>query len=170
MPSSLNVNQLCGLTAGGRGTYTTEGIVAICDMLKVNGTLTSLSYAHHSLNASPKASGPFDSLGVPCLAVSTTLTHARIVVPQPAKQPVERFRQTAAQSSRGRPHQALALSLVSRDKRRSRERPRECGHRGRTQVRGQASMLTDMRQRRRENMREGEEGTRERGVARCARG
>ena len=34
------------------------GIIAICDMLKVNSSLTSLSYAHQSLNSSPKVSAP----------------------------------------------------------------------------------------------------------------
>ena len=50
--------QLCGLDRWGYGTYTTKGIVAICDMLKLNRSLTSLSYAPHSLNSSPKCQDP----------------------------------------------------------------------------------------------------------------
>ena len=43
-PRSLTNNALCGVRYG-QGTYTTEGIVAICSMLKVNSSLTSLSCA-----------------------------------------------------------------------------------------------------------------------------
>ena len=39
---SLSSNQLCGLNYKGEGTYTTEGIVAIVEMLKVNTTLQSI--------------------------------------------------------------------------------------------------------------------------------
>ena len=42
----MDDNKLCGLTySNWGGTYTTEGIVAICDMLKANSSLTSLSYS-----------------------------------------------------------------------------------------------------------------------------
>ena len=37
------------------GTYTTEGIVAICDMLKLNSSLTSLSYVLQTVNSCPKS-------------------------------------------------------------------------------------------------------------------
>ena len=50
----MDGNELCGLDGRGRGTYTTEGIVAICDMLKVNSSLTSLSYASQ-LELQPKS-------------------------------------------------------------------------------------------------------------------
>ena len=42
---SLANNELCGMTQGGYGTCTTEGINALCDALKGNSTLTSLMYA-----------------------------------------------------------------------------------------------------------------------------
>ena len=59
------MNALCGINPyTGDGTYTTKGIMTICDMLKVNSSLTSLSYAHHSLNSSPKVSAPSDTLGL----------------------------------------------------------------------------------------------------------
>ena len=38
----LSDTQLCGVTSWGSGTYTTEGITAIADALRVNGSLTSL--------------------------------------------------------------------------------------------------------------------------------
>ena len=41
---SLGDNELCGVNWRGEGTYTTEGIEALCDMLKVNATLTSLRW------------------------------------------------------------------------------------------------------------------------------
>ena len=50
----MGANQLCGMDKYGGGTYIAEGIVAICDMLKANSSLTSLSYVLHSLNSSPK--------------------------------------------------------------------------------------------------------------------
>jgi Ran GTPase-activating protein (RanGAP) involved in mRNA processing and transport len=42
--TSLNLsdNQLCGLDCHGRGTYTAEGITAIADALRVNGSLTKI--------------------------------------------------------------------------------------------------------------------------------
>ena len=46
---SLAGNVLCGVTRGEygvtNGTYTAEGINALCDALKGNSTLTSLKYA-----------------------------------------------------------------------------------------------------------------------------
>ena len=42
---SLSENALCGLNYQGEGTYTTEGIVAISEMLKVNTTLQSIRCA-----------------------------------------------------------------------------------------------------------------------------
>ena len=38
----LSSNQLCGLNFSGRGTFTTEGITAIADALRVNGSLTEV--------------------------------------------------------------------------------------------------------------------------------
>ena len=57
LPLRLDDNELCGLSYG-KGTYTTEGIVAICDMLKLNSSLTTLSYVPHSLNICPKCQDP----------------------------------------------------------------------------------------------------------------
>ena len=39
---SLAKNELCGLNEYGYGTYTAEGITAIADALRVNGSLTSV--------------------------------------------------------------------------------------------------------------------------------
>ena len=44
---SLADNALCGVNKYGDGTYTTEGINALCDALKGNNTITSLKYAGH---------------------------------------------------------------------------------------------------------------------------
>ena len=43
--TSLNLgdNQLCGLDRYGRGTYTADGITAIADALRVNGSLTKIA-------------------------------------------------------------------------------------------------------------------------------
>ena len=62
-PSRLRLdgNKLCGLNMFGDGTYTAVGIVAICDVLKVNSSLTSLSYVPRSLNSSPKCQDPLTS-------------------------------------------------------------------------------------------------------------
>ena len=38
----LSNNQLCGLDSHGNGTYTAEGITAITDALRVNGSLTKM--------------------------------------------------------------------------------------------------------------------------------
>ena len=45
---SLDDNELCGLDEHGEGTYTTEGIVAIVEMLKVNTTLQSIRCVAHA--------------------------------------------------------------------------------------------------------------------------
>ena len=50
---SLANNMICGINVYGGGTYTAEGINALCEALKDNNTLTSLKYAHqleHSSN------------------------------------------------------------------------------------------------------------------------
>ena len=39
---SLDGNQLCGLTPSGFGTYTTEGITKLTEMLRTNTTLTAI--------------------------------------------------------------------------------------------------------------------------------
>ena len=38
----LSDTQLCGVTSWGNGTYNTEGITAIADALRVNGSLTEV--------------------------------------------------------------------------------------------------------------------------------
>jgi hypothetical protein len=45
----LSNNKLCGIDHDGEGTYNAEGITAIADALRVNGTLTMLSLAHNRL-------------------------------------------------------------------------------------------------------------------------
>ena len=45
LPGSLADSRLCGVAEYGNGTYTAEGIDALCDALKGNNTLTSLKYA-----------------------------------------------------------------------------------------------------------------------------
>ena len=49
--TSLNLgdNQLCGLDGYGRGTYTADGITAIADALRVNGSLTALVLSFNNL-------------------------------------------------------------------------------------------------------------------------
>ena len=39
---NLALNELCGLDWRGEGTYTAEGITAIADALRVNGSLTTV--------------------------------------------------------------------------------------------------------------------------------
>ena len=52
--TSLNLghNQLCGLDEYGRGTYTADGITAIADALRVNGSLTKMRYVTPQTNLS----------------------------------------------------------------------------------------------------------------------
>ncbi len=45
----LSNNKLCGIDDDGEGTYNAEGITAIADALRVNGTLTMLSLANNRL-------------------------------------------------------------------------------------------------------------------------
>ena len=46
MPArSLAYNEICGVDYFGQGTYTVEVINVLCEMLKVNSTITSLEYA-----------------------------------------------------------------------------------------------------------------------------
>ena len=47
---NLAYNQLCGLDEDGDGTYTTEGITAIAEALKVTGSVTSLSTAYNTIS------------------------------------------------------------------------------------------------------------------------
>ena len=47
MSLNLGHNQLCGLDEDGRGTYTADGITAIADALRVNGSLTSLDLSNN---------------------------------------------------------------------------------------------------------------------------
>ena len=42
MQLNISGNELCGVDRYGRGTYTTEGIVAIADALKDNASVTSV--------------------------------------------------------------------------------------------------------------------------------
>ena len=46
----LSSNQLCGLDLFERGTFTTEGITAIADALRVNGSLTKMRYVSPRAN------------------------------------------------------------------------------------------------------------------------
>ena len=39
---SMDNNMLCGVNDGGYGEYTVEGIAKICEMLKINQSLTSI--------------------------------------------------------------------------------------------------------------------------------
>ena len=39
----LSGNELCGLDEDGDGDYTAEGIIALAEALKVNGSLTKIS-------------------------------------------------------------------------------------------------------------------------------
>ena len=50
--TSLNLfnNQLCGLDDSGIGTYTAEGITAIADALRVNGSLTALDLSFNNID------------------------------------------------------------------------------------------------------------------------
>ena len=50
---SLANNMLCGVS-GGFGTYTLEGINALCEALKSATTLTSLKYASQLESSQPK--------------------------------------------------------------------------------------------------------------------
>ncbi len=45
----LSRNQLCGVNKYGQGTFTAEGITAIADALRVNGSLTSLDLSNNAL-------------------------------------------------------------------------------------------------------------------------
>ena len=49
MQLNLSYNQLCGIDQSGRGTFTTEGITAIADALRVSASVTSLSLAQNEL-------------------------------------------------------------------------------------------------------------------------
>ena len=46
---NLSGNELCGLDNDGGGTYNAEGITAIADALRVNGSLTKMSLAQNEL-------------------------------------------------------------------------------------------------------------------------
>ena len=50
----LSGNQLCGVDAFGKGTYTTEGITAIADALKVTASLTRLDVSYNNLDRGGK--------------------------------------------------------------------------------------------------------------------
>ena len=49
----LSSNQLCGLNWDGKGKYTTVGITAIADALRVNGALTKMRYVSPRANLGP---------------------------------------------------------------------------------------------------------------------
>ena len=55
--SQLNLpgNQLCGIDVFGNGTYTTEGIIALADALKVTTSMTHLDVRANSLGEEGKA-------------------------------------------------------------------------------------------------------------------
>ena len=50
---SLASNMICGINVYGGGTYTAEGINALCEALKDNNTLTSLKYAPARIQLEP---------------------------------------------------------------------------------------------------------------------
>jgi hypothetical protein len=52
---NLSKNQLCGLNAIGKGTYTAEGITAIADALRVNGALTMCDLRNNDVGEEGKA-------------------------------------------------------------------------------------------------------------------
>ena len=47
----MAANQLCGVSRDGYGTYTAEGINAIAEALKLNGSLTSLDVGDNEIGA-----------------------------------------------------------------------------------------------------------------------
>ncbi len=66
---NLSLNELCGLTRNGDGTYTAEGITAIADALRVNGTLTSLDLSSNQLcGLSHFGSGTYTAEGITAIA------------------------------------------------------------------------------------------------------
>ena len=52
---NLSGNQLCGIDVFGNGTYTTEGIIALADALKVTPSMTLLDVRLNSLGEEGKA-------------------------------------------------------------------------------------------------------------------
>jgi len=65
----LSINELCGLDRDGDGTYTAEGITAIADALRVNGTLTSLDLSSNQLcGLSHFGSGTYTAEGITAIA------------------------------------------------------------------------------------------------------
>ena len=75
--TSLNLghNQLCGLDEYGRGTYTADGITAIADALRVNGSLTKMRYVTPQTNLSE-----FGSARTPTLHILVYASDARWLV------------------------------------------------------------------------------------------
>jgi Ran GTPase-activating protein (RanGAP) involved in mRNA processing and transport len=79
---NLSENQLCGLNAFGKGTYTAEGITAIADALRVNGALTSLDLSNNQLCGLDRFGlGTFTAEGITAIAdalrVNGALTEVR---------------------------------------------------------------------------------------------
>ena len=108
-PRSLANNSLGGyFNKMGRFEADSSGIKKLSEALKSNSALQTLKYA--ILRSLPDCQHPLTVWVSP--AVSANLTHANTVLPQAAIQQVERFRQAATRSSRGRPHQALALTKL----------------------------------------------------------
>ena len=78
---NLSGNQLCGIDVFGNGTYTTEGIIALADALKVTASLTELNLDGYALpikqlkGTEPVASLDFRNkgLGVPSAIVIASL-------------------------------------------------------------------------------------------------
>ena len=97
----MNDNQLCGIDQFGGGTYTTEGIVAICDTLKLNSSLTSLECEPDSLNSSPKCQDPLTVLAFcpivsPIMASATEARWAASSLSATCSRPTPRFASSSA--------------------------------------------------------------------------
>ena len=78
----LSSNQLCGLNWEGRGIYTTVGMTAIADALRVNGLLTSLDLSNNKLcGMANYGGGTYTAEGITVIAdalrVNGSLTEVR---------------------------------------------------------------------------------------------
>ena len=82
----LSNNELCGVWIDDDGdprfgTYTAEGIAAIADALRVNGSLTSLDLSNNVLCGMTKYGGTYNAEGITAIAdalrVNDTLTKVR---------------------------------------------------------------------------------------------
>ena len=83
----LSRNQLCALNWEGDGNYTTVGITAIADALRVNGSLTSIDLSSNQLcGLNWKGKGKYTTVGITAIAdalrVNGALTKMRYVLPR----------------------------------------------------------------------------------------